>query len=405
MIFIKLTTIYFVFNKVFLGCPTSVLAALHPTRCEETGCPDFLIALQQRNLVPQLPCSICLFTFYGPTCFQQHTIKNLRGQLATPNQSVCATLRRCSDCFKTIVTNNPRDHQPLVCGHAECPSCKDYYDLNHQQCYVQTYDQIKAQKARARQKRRNRTQQQQKKQQQEQKKQQNRFLDQEGSYPIMNCYLGQKRQIEQIRNGGKVLQFQVGRIWFIDSLSFFNMPLSAFASTFGLTELRKGFFPHFFNTPEHQTYVEPLADLQMYNPDGLSTKMRTEFDRWYEQQLERQRTTDYQFNLQEELVAYCCSDGRLLKEGCLCFMFDFQDLAHFNPFSKITIAAACSWDLRRNRLEPNTITSEPLTVWRRSSIIPKLPLEGFSGNSTSKAFKSNMLARKMNTLFLAPAIL
>ena len=134
-----------------------------------------------------------------------------------------------------------------------------------------------------------------------------------------------------------------------------------------MTELRKGFFPQFFNTPEHQNYIGPLPDRQMYNPDGLSTKMRTEFDRWYEQQLERQRTTDYQFNLQEELVAYCCSDVRLLKEGCLCFMSDFQDLAHFKPFSKITIAAACSWDLRCNRHEPNTIASEPLTGWRRST--------------------------------------
>ena len=59
------------------------------------------------------------------------------------------------------ITNNPRDCQPNVCGHAECPSCKDYRDLNHHQCYVQTYDQIKAQKARARQKRRNCTQQHQ----------------------------------------------------------------------------------------------------------------------------------------------------------------------------------------------------------------------------------------------------
>ena len=116
------------------------------------------------------------------------------------------------------------------------------------------------------------------------------------SYPIISCYFTQKRQIEQIRNGGMVLQLQVGCIRFVDSLSFFNMPLSAFPKIFGLTELRKGFFPYFFNTPKHQNYVGSLPDRQIYNPDGLSTKMHIEFDRWYEQQLERQRTTDYQFN-------------------------------------------------------------------------------------------------------------
>ena len=47
-------------------------------------------------------------------------------------------------------------------------------------------------------------------------------------------------------------------------------------------------------------------------------------------------------------------------------MSNFQDLAHFNPFSKITIASACSWDLRLNRLEPDTIASNTLTGWRRS---------------------------------------
>ena len=99
----------------------------HYTHCKQTGYPDFLVVRQQRNLVPQLQCSICLFTFYGPTCFQPHTIKNQRGQLTTPNQSVCATIRQCSDCFKPIVTNNPRDHQYHVYGHA----CKDYRDLNH----------------------------------------------------------------------------------------------------------------------------------------------------------------------------------------------------------------------------------------------------------------------------------
>ena len=100
------------------------------------------------------------------------------------------------------------------------------------------------------------------------------------------------------------------------------MPLSAFPKTFGLTELGKGFFPDVFNTPEHQTYVGPLPDCQMYNPDSMSTKMHTEFDRWYEQQLERQPTTDYQFNFQEELVAYCCSDVRLLKGVCpSCLIF------------------------------------------------------------------------------------
>ena len=132
-----------------------------------------------------------------------------------------------------------------------------------------------------------------------------------------------------------------------------------------MTELRQGFFHLFLNTPKPQNYVGPLLDRQVYNPDCISTKMRTEFNRWYEQQLERQRTSDYRFNFQEELLVYCRSDVRFLKEGFLCFKFVFQDLAHYNHFRKIIIASACRWNLRRNRLK----TSDRLETLYPSSEI------------------------------------
>ena len=63
------------------------------------------------------------------------------------------------------------------------------------------------------------------------------------SYSLVEEYHRQKRVLEQTRNGAKILQLKVGDIRFIDSLSFFQMPLSAFPKTFGLTELKKGYFP------------------------------------------------------------------------------------------------------------------------------------------------------------------
>ena len=92
------------------------------------------------------------------------------------------------------------------------------------------------------------------------------------------------------------------------TLSFFTMPLAAFPKTFGLTELKKGFFPHFFNTPANQSYVGPLPDRHFYHPDGMSLKKRQEFDRWYDEQIRRQANDlDYHFYFQQELVAYCHS--------------------------------------------------------------------------------------------------
>ena len=74
-------------------------------------------------------------------------------------------------------------------------------------------------------------------------------------YFIVNNYHGNNQIIEQIRNGAKLLEVRHDSVRFIDSLSFFQMPLSAFPKTFGLTELKKGFFPHLFNVPDNQNYV------------------------------------------------------------------------------------------------------------------------------------------------------
>ena len=41
-------------------------------------------------------------------------------------------------------------------------------------------------------------------------------------------------------------------IRFLDSLNFLSMPLAQLPKSFGLEELEKGFFPHFFNTKENQ---------------------------------------------------------------------------------------------------------------------------------------------------------
>ena len=74
-----------------------------------------------------------------------------------------------------------------------------------------------------------------------------------------------------------------------------------------------------------------------------------------------------QFDFQQGLLANCESDVKLLKQGCLTFKRDFEVLAHFNPFDQMTIASACNRDLRTNRMEANTIASEPLQGWRPST--------------------------------------
>ena len=63
-----------------------------------------------------------------------------------------------------------------------------------------------------------------------------------------------------------------------------------------------------------------------YDPDGMNDKKRKEFMTWYQQKVESNAT----FNFQEELLAYCESDVKLLKEGCLKFVREFKDIAGFH---------------------------------------------------------------------------
>lgn len=60
----------------------------------------------------------------------------------------------------------------------------------------------------------------------------------------------------------------------IDSLSFIAMPLASFPKTFGLKELKKGYFPHLFNRPENYEYVGPVPAKDYYMPETMSVEGR-----------------------------------------------------------------------------------------------------------------------------------
>lgn len=50
------------------------------------------------------------------------------------------------------------------------------------------------------------------------------------------------------------------------------MPLAAFPKRFGLTELKKGYFSHRFNTEDHQVYMGPVPAIDYYMPEIMSPK-------------------------------------------------------------------------------------------------------------------------------------
>ena len=89
----------------------------------------------------------------------------------------------------------------------------------------------------------------------------------------------------------------------------------------------------------------------------------------------RQCVANVIYDFQKDLTEYCKSDIKLLKQGCLSFKSVFEPLACFNPFSHITIASACNWDLRQNRMEADMIANKPLYGWRLNTNHSRVALE------------------------------
>jgi hypothetical protein len=129
-----------------------------------------------------------------------------------------------------------------------------------------------------------------------------------------------------ILNGSKILCMEVCGLRFIDSYNFLPCALAKMPVAFGLTELKKGYFPHFFNTEQNQNYVVPYPAAEYYNPEDMSISNRKAFYTWYKQQ--KNKT----FNFQKEFLDYCISDVDILRRCCAQFKTTLYVLVRVNPF-------------------------------------------------------------------------
>ena len=128
-------------------------------------------------------------------------------------------------------------------------------------------------------------------------------------YFVLKHYYNHNYKVEQIRNGAKLMCVEMDNVKFIDSLNFFQMPLSKFPETFNLKEKAKGFFPHLFNRPENMNYVGPAPAQHFYMPESMTLKTKAAFDEFYR----NAQAPVTVFNFKKELLMYCESDVDLLK--------------------------------------------------------------------------------------------
>ncbi|MCG8048774.1 MAG: DNA polymerase [Candidatus Thiodiazotropha taylori] len=166
-----------------------------------------------------------------------------------------------------------------------------------------------------------------------------------------------------IYNGSKIMYMTIEKnlhIKVIDSLNFLPMKLSALPKAFGLKELKKGWFPHYFNTRKNQQYVGPYPEPHFYGCDFMGSGEREECLGW----LDSKKGTVFDFR--KEMLEYCRSDVDILRQACLKFrellmsatgekLTDEQGKVEWigavDPFDSVTIASVCMNVYRTKFLE------------------------------------------------------
>ncbi|KAK7588176.1 hypothetical protein V9T40_005421 [Parthenolecanium corni] len=154
-------------------------------------------------------------------------------------------------------------------------------------------------------------------------------------------------------NGTKIMHLYISAIdlSIVDSHNFVATSLRSFPKTFGLTELKKGYFPHYFNTEENKEYVGPIPEKKYYGYDTMKEGDRKEFIEWHNKKVEE----GYIFDMVKEIREYCESDVDILRRGCIELRKEFLKIANIDPFQYVTIAGVCMAIYRSRYLKSNTI--------------------------------------------------
>ena len=177
--------------------------------------------------------------------------------------------------------------------------------------------------------------------------------------PVLQwLYTKQKYVPKIVLRGNKIISLKAGNKRFIDSYLFIPVPLRKFPETFGIAELRKGYFPHYLTSSQSLNNDMTLHDRKKCERGDLClwTFIRTDdcshcvgdesrtleagnfppicvfgakmfsnkkeyekFKLWHDGQKEKYREACLRYNFREELLQYCRSDVELLRMGVCKF--------------------------------------------------------------------------------------
>lgn len=313
-------------------------------------------------------CDKCFRCFLNKKCYDNHLeiVKNF---------SVCNTIWKCLKCKKNLlweqyipalnnIISNKKVH---LCDHSECKNCKEYVNIDEHKCFIQNLNS-----------------------QTKELDENYIFFDFEchqntgvhqvnyanaqyfdgtsfefndykdfcnwlisdkhknytafahnakgyDSYFILKYCIENGLKPYTIYNGAKIMLLEINslKLKVQDSMNLVSGSLKNFPKTFGLKELKKGYFPHYFNKYCNYNYIGKLPSKKHYGYNSMSTLDREKFLEWYN------KNCDKDFNFQKELKDYCKSDVDILRRGLIELRKNFIEIVNIDPLKYLTIASVC----------------------------------------------------------------
>ena len=87
-----------------------------------------------------------------------------------------------------------------------------------------------------------------------------------------------------------------------------------------MSELKKGYFPHYFKKECNEDYVGNIPSKKHYGYNQMKQDERTKFLKWYEERVRE----NYVFDFKKEILEYCRSDVDILRRGIMKLREDFR---------------------------------------------------------------------------------
>ncbi len=169
------------------------------------------------------------------------------------------------------------------------------------------------------------------------------------NYFLLNYFLQKNITPSVIFNGSKAVYMRIGKglnIRFLDSCMFLPMALSELPRCFDLQELKKGYFPHFFNKVENYGKVfDSLPPAEDYGITSMNEDKKQRFLEWYK------KHKNQTFDFEKEMTSYCRSDVDILRRACLVYRqlllestskdLERAEETGIDPFSFVSAASVC----------------------------------------------------------------